>query len=190
MTMPGLIRSTTCYLGLMTVLTGLAYPLAITAVAQSAFPHQANGSPVVLEGAVIGSELIGQSFSGPGYFHPRPSAAGADGYDAMASGGSNLGVTTQSANQTITSRLQAVRIPGTRVPIDLVTASASGLDPHLSPEAALYQAGRVAAARQLRRERVEQLVRDHVEGPTAGLLGAPRVNVLRLNLALDAQTAD
>ena len=113
-----------------------------------------------------------------------------DGYDAMASGGSNLGVTSQSANQTITTRLQAVRIPGTRVPIDLITASGSGLDPHLSPEAALYQAGRVAAARQLRRERVEQLVRDHVEGPTAGLLGAPRVNVLRLNLALDAQTAD
>ena len=190
MNAPRLIRPTACYLGLMTILTGLAYPLAVTAVAQSAFPRQANGSPVALNGGVIVSELIGQSFTGPGYFHPRPSAAGASGYDAMASGGSNLGVTTQNANQTIASRLKAVGVPGTLVPIDLVTASASGLDPHLSPEAALYQAGRVAAARQLPVDRVEQLVRDHVEGPTAGLLGAPRVNVLRLNLALDARPAD
>jgi K+-transporting ATPase ATPase C chain len=172
----------------LTVLTGLAYPLATTGVAQVLFPHQANGSLVRVDGQPVGSALLGQGFTRPEYFHPRPSAAG-EGYDAAASSGSNLGPTNRRLSEAVQERLARVRkdnglAPETRVPADLVTASASGLDPHLSPEAALLQVRRVAQARQLPAEQVRQLVLRHVRGPQFGVLGEPRVNVLELNLRL------
>ncbi len=173
----------------LTVLTGLVYPLATTAVAQVLFPHQANGSLVRVGGRAVGSSLLGQGFTGAQYFHPRPSAAG-EGYDAAASSGTNLGPTNRRLSETVEERLTQVRkenglAPAAPVPADLVTASASGLDPHLSPEAALLQVRRVAQARRLPAERVRQLVLNSVRGPQFGVLGEPRVNVLELNLLLD-----
>lgn len=165
---------------LLFALTGLAYPAAITGIAQIAFPHQANGSLVTAQGHVIGSELVAQGFAGPGYFHPRPSAAG-KGYDPTQSGGSNLGPTAQPLIDRVRADLHAN--PG--APIDMLTTSASGLDPDISPEAAEWQTARVAAARHMAPSKLAALVARSVEAPLFGFIGEPRVNVLKLNLALD-----
>lgn len=179
------IRPAITLLVIMTLLTGLAYPLAITVLTQTVFPYQANGSLVVAAGGgLIGSELIGQQFEAAHYFHPRPSAAG-NGYDAAASGGSNLGPTNRALIQRIETSVRALSAPGAAVPVDLVTTSASGLDPHITPAAAEFQVSRVARARGLPEERVRALIGRHTEERQVGILGERRVNVLRLNLALD-----
>ncbi len=173
----------------MTLLLGVAYPLAITGLCQIIFPRRANGSLVSVDGRVVGSELIGQNFTRPGYFQPRPSAAGQDGYDATASSGSNYGPTNQKLIDRVKSSVEKFRKENPEytgpIPVDLVTASASGLDPHISPESALAQAPRVAKARGLATGRVVELIAQHTENPELGLMGESRVNVLRLNLALD-----
>ncbi|MCF8479912.1 MAG: potassium-transporting ATPase subunit KdpC [Rhodospirillum sp.] len=170
-----------------TALLGVAYPLLVTGVAQVAFPDRANGSLVRDgEGRVIGSTLLGQSFTGAGYFHGRPSFAG-EGYDAASSGASNLGPTSRDLISTVAARAAAARGDGgATVPVDLVTASGSGLDPHISPQSATFQVSRVAHARGLPEDRVRDLVAGRVEGRQFGILGEPRVNVLALNMALDS----
>jgi K+-transporting ATPase ATPase C chain len=170
-----------------TLLTGIAYPLAVTGVAQLAFPHRADGSLVERDGRVVGSRLIGQSFTGPRYFQPRPSAAG-EGYDAMASSASNLGPTNDELLEAVEERRAAYRdTNGEEAPIDALTASGSGLDPHISPANARLQAPRVARARGLSVEEVLALIDENTDGRSLGFLGEPGVNVLELNLALDAR---
>ncbi len=170
------------------LITGVAYPLAVTGVAQVIFPHQANGSLIQRGGVVVGSELIGQPFDEPGYFWSRPSATPVYPYNGAASQGSNYGPLSEELRAKVTERVAALRafpVPDGPVPVDLITASASGLDPHISPAAALYQVPRVAAVRELPEARVRELVESSIEGRSLGLLGEPVVNVLKLNLALD-----
>src|SRR5271167_4020571 len=173
-----------------TVLLGILYPLLVTGLAQLIFPKQANGELIHgKDGVVVGSRLIGQPFSGPGYFHSRPSTAGAAGYDATASGGSNLGPTNAQLVTRINgdvAKLQAEN-PGTPIPVDLVTTSGSGLDPDITPAAAQFQIRRVAAERKVSEGEVTRLVRENSENRQWGFLGEPRVNVMELNLALDAR---
>jgi K+-transporting ATPase ATPase C chain len=185
------LRAALVSLGLLTLLTGLVYPLVVTGLAQVIFPRQANGSLIVRDGKAVGSELIGQAFDDPKYFWGRPSATSPYPYNAGSSSGSNLGPTNPDLEKAVKERVEVLRAadPGNTapVPVDLVTASASGLDPHISPAAALYQVRRVARARGLDEAAVRQLVERHIEDRTFGVLGEPRVNVLALNLALDAQ---
>jgi len=179
-------------LAALTVITGFLYPAAVTAVAQAAFPSQANGSLVVVDGTTVGSSLIGQAFNDPKYFWGRPSAAGVTasnpaGYDGTASGGSNLGPTSKALIDTVTQRVDALRAANGNapIPVDLVTTSASGLDPDISPAAAEYQVARVAQARGMTADQVRALVAKHTSQPFLGFLGAAHVNVLELNLDLD-----
>lgn len=175
-----------------TVLTGIVYPLAVTGIAQVIFPRQANGSLVERNGKVVGSEIIGQNFTRPEYFHPRPSAAGT-GYDASSSGGSNLGPTNPALADRLTKGAAQFRAENPDytgpIPADAITASASGLDPEISPANAAAQTARVAKVRDMSVESVRNLVGEHTDGRTFGVLGEPRVNVLQLNLALDALAA-
>ena len=184
-----ILRPTLVIFVLLSALTGLLYPLAVTGAAQALFPAQAEGSLVLRGGKPVGSSLIGQNFSDPAHFWGRPSATAPMPYNAGASSGSNQGPLNPALADAVKSRVEALRAadPGNAqpVPVDLVTASASGLDPHISPAAARYQAARVARLHKLPLNRVEQLIDDHTEGRWLGLIGEPRVNVLALNLALD-----
>ena len=185
------IRPAVVMIALFTGVLGVAYPLAVTGVAQAAFPEQANGSLVRDKaGQVVGSALIGQSFAAPGYLHPRPSAAG-DGYDASASSGSNLGPLNPDLIARIKTDAEALRTEagGAVIPADAVTTSASGLDPHISPAYARLQIARIASARGVGEAQVREVIEQHVEGRTFGVLGQPRVNVLLTNRALDARFA-
>ena len=177
----------------LTLVTGVAYPLLVTGVAQAVFPYQAQGSLITKDGKLVGSALIGQPFDDPKYFWGRPSATSPFPYNAASSSGSNLSPTNPDLIKAVQARVEALRSadPGNTapVPVDLVTASGSGLDPHISPAAALYQVSRVAKARKLDPESVRQLVVQHTEGRWLGLLGEPHVNVLALNMALDDRTA-
>lgn len=184
-----LIRNALSMLLVMTVITGLVYPLVATGVAQVLFPHQANGSLVERDGKPIGSELIGQNFDDPKYFWGRPSATSPQPYNGTASNGSNQGPTNPALRDAVQQRIDTLRKadPGNTVPVpaDLVTASGSGLDPEISPAAAQYQVARVARLRNLSADQVQALVTQATQGRQLGLLGEPRVNVLQLNLALD-----
>ena len=193
------VRPAVMMIATMTLLTGLAYPLAMTGIAQLLFPWQANGSLIVRDGKVVGSALIGQNFTGEAWFHGRPSATTdtdpndatktvPSPYNAANSGGSNLGPTSKALVDRVTQDVAhlAAEDPATPVPVDLVTTSASGLDPDITPASALFQASRVARARHLPEDRVRQLVTAHTDGRMAGLLGEPHVNVLELNMALQA----
>lgn len=188
--MTSLFRPALVLFVVLSLVTGLAYPLAVTGLAQVLFPDQANGSLVKAKGVVVGSALIGQPFSQPGHFWSRPSATAPDPYNAAASSGSNLGPSNPALAEAVSARIAALRAadPGNTapVPVDLVTASASGLDPHISRAAADYQVNRVARALGLPPERVQALVAEHTEGTLLGFLGEPRVNVLLLNMALYA----
>jgi K+-transporting ATPase ATPase C chain len=174
---------------LTTVLLGIVYPLVVTGLAQLLFPNQADGQLIKENGNVVGSRLIGQPFSSAGYFRSRPSAAGPAGYDAGSSGGSNLGPTNKGLLDRVNAGIQRLRMenPNLPVPIDLVTASGSGLDPHISLAAAEFQIARVARERAMSEGEVRTLVQEHKEGRQFGFLGEPRVNVLELNLELDAR---
>jgi potassium-transporting ATPase KdpC subunit len=182
------LRPALTLFALLSVITGLVYPLLVTGIAQAAFSDSANGSLIVRAGKVVGSELIGQAFSDPRHFWSRPSATSPMPYHAANSGGSNLGPSHPALTEAVKARIEALRAadPGNTapVPVDLVTASASGLDPHISRAAADYQAARVARARGLPEDRVRELVERHTERPLLGFIGEPRVHVLRLNLAL------
>jgi potassium-transporting ATPase KdpC subunit len=184
------LRAATMMLLLLTGLTGVVYPLAVTGIAQLVFPHQANGGLIMKDGKPVGSELIGQPFDDAKYFWSRPSATGPFPYNAGASSGSNLGPTNPDLLKAVADRAETLKKadPGQTapVPVDLVTASGSGLDPDITPAAALYQVPRVAKARGISEERLGQLVAGHTQGRTFGILGEPRVNVLTLNLAVDA----
>ncbi len=179
-------------LAILTLITGFVYPAAVTAVAQAVFPGQANGSYIVVNGTAVGSSLIGQAFSDPKYFWGRPSAAGVTtanpaGYDATSSGGSNLGPTSKALIDAVTQRVDAMRAANGNapIPVDLVTTSASGLDPNISPDAAEYQVARVAQVRGMTVDQVRTVVAKHTSQPILGFLGAATVNVLELNLDLD-----
>ena len=180
------LRPAITLLALLTVITGVIYPLTVTGLAQVLFPHQANGSLIVMDGKTYGSELIGQQFDDPKYFWGRPSAAG---YNAAASSGSNLGPMNPSLEEVVQSRIDALQAVDPNnplpIPVDLVTASGSGLDSHISVASALYQVARVATARGLSEAQVTFLVEEYTEGRQFGIFGEPRVNVLMLNLALD-----
>ncbi|MGH8584915.1 MAG: potassium-transporting ATPase subunit KdpC [Gammaproteobacteria bacterium] len=188
--MSKLIKPAICLFSLLTVLTGILYPLAVTGIARWALPEQATGSLILADGQALGSALIGQPFSDPKYFWGRPSATSPFPYNAAASSGSNLGPLNPALLEAVKARVEAIRqsdpSEARPVPVDLVTTSGSGLDPHISPAGAEYQVSRVAKARGLDEERVRKLVADHTEGRQFGILGEPRVHVLRLNLALDA----
>jgi K+-transporting ATPase ATPase C chain len=188
-----LIVRSTLYVLVLTGLLGGIYPAVVTGLGQMFWPAKANGSFVKSSGRVVGSELIGQNFSGPRYLHPRPSAAGKNGYDATASGGTNKGPTDADLAKSIRDAVAAARKdrPGDKrsVPADLVTSSASGLDPHLSPDAAFWQAARIAKARAVSEEQVLAVIRRHIETRTLGFLGEARVNVLLTNLDLDQMLA-
>ena len=180
------LRPAITLLALLTIITGVIYPLTVTGIAQVIFPHQADGSLIVVDGKAYGSELIGQQFDDPKYFWGRPSAAG---YNAAASSGSNLGPMNPSLEEVVQTRIDALKAVDPNnplpIPVDLVTASASGLDPHISVDAALYQASRVAAARGLSEAEITSLIEKFTEGRQFGIFGEPRVNVLMLNLSLD-----
>lgn len=188
------VRPALVMIVLYTVACGIVYPAVVLGAAQALFPHQASGSPLRDDGAVVGSELVGQPFRSPGYFWGRPSAIGTFAYDASTSGGSNAGPLNAALHDAVAERVAALRAadPGNPapVPVDLVTASASGLDPHISPAAARYQVPRVARVRGLDEATVTALVEARVEGRTLGILGEPRVNVVALNRALDDVAAE
>lgn len=188
--MMSLVRPALTLLAIFTVITGLVYPLLVTGVAQLVFPHAANGSLIEQGGEVVGSVLIGQPFDDPRYFWSRPSATAPHAYNAAASSGSNQGPLNPALKEAVAARIAALREAdkGQRgpVPVDLVTASGSGLDPHVSPAAALYQVQRVARARGLVPERVRVLVTENTQRPDLGMMGEARVNVLALNMALDS----
>jgi K+-transporting ATPase ATPase C chain len=188
--MSKMIRPALVLFVLLSAITGLLYPLAVTGAAQALWPHQANGSVVLHDGKPVGSALIGQHFSEPRDFWGRPSATAPAPYNAMASGGANLGPLNPALVDAVQARVAALRAANPTqhapVPLDLVTSSASGLDPHISPAAAHWQAPRIARLRGLAPQQVERLIAQHTEAPRWGLLGEPRVNVLALNLALDA----